>query len=178
MRHHIHAVLPATHTFYPDVEWAIPALTPSHSASLPFDWYSLSPPYRIGQAIIFLPCGFFYLSVCLCLSVLSYPILYLSIYLLVFPRLISANADWMSAILAHMVWPSCEFRMQIWNVLHAARWNNRTQKNTKIRHLGTIAQLCRAISSQLRHVSTIGKNFLNSNTSRAYPYNMVNLSAH
>jgi len=27
----------------------------------------------------------------------------------------------------------------------------------KNRHLGTISQLCRAISSQLRHVSTIGK---------------------
>jgi len=27
----------------------------------------------------------------------------------------------------------------------------------KHRHLGTIAQLCRAISSQLKHVSTIGK---------------------
>jgi len=37
-------------------------------------------------------------------------------------------------------------------------------KNTaKIRHLGTIAQFCWAISSQLRHVSTIGKNLLNSN---------------
>jgi len=35
----------------------------------------------------------------------------------------------------------------------------------KIRHLGTIAQLCRAISSQLMHVSTIGKNMLNSNVS-------------
>ena len=35
----------------------------------------------------------------------------------------------------------------------------RLAENTgrKIRHLGTIAQLCRAISSQLRHVSTIGK---------------------
>jgi len=32
-----------------------------------------------------------------------------------------------------------------------------TQKN---RHLGTIAQLCRAISSQLRHVSTIGKKLV------------------
>jgi len=29
------------------------------------------------------------------------------------------------------------------------------KKSPKIRHLGTIAQLCRAISSQLRHVSTI-----------------------
>jgi len=42
----------------------------------------------------------------------------------------------------------------VWNVLHAARWKYRTQKNRRVR---TIAQLCRAISSQLRHVSTIGK---------------------
>ena len=35
----------------------------------------------------------------------------------------------------------------------------------KSRHLGTIAQLWRATSSQLRHVSTIGKNLLSSNTS-------------
>ena len=32
------------------------------------------------------------------------------------------------------------------------------KKVAKNRNLGTIAQLCRAISSQLRHVSTIGKN--------------------
>ena len=31
------------------------------------------------------------------------------------------------------------------------------KKVAKNSHLGTIAQLCRAISSQLRHVSTIGK---------------------
>jgi len=36
----------------------------------------------------------------------------LSIYL-VFPRLISAVAEWMSAILAYMVWPQCEFKMQV-----------------------------------------------------------------
>jgi len=35
----------------------------------------------------------------------------------------------------------------------------RTQKVTKNRHLGTIAH-CRAISSQLRHVSTIGKKLV------------------
>jgi len=46
----------------------------------------------------------------------------------------------------------------------------------KNRHLGTIAQLCRAMSSQLRHVSTIGKNLLssNTNTSSTCPDNMVN----
>jgi len=95
-------------------------------------------PYGIGQTIIFLPCCFFF-------------------FLLFLPRLISAVADWMSAIIPHMVWPKCEFRMQVWNVLHAARWKYRTQKN---RHLGTIAQLCPAISSQLRHISTIAKKLV------------------
>jgi len=35
----------------------------------------------------------------------------------------------------------------------------RLAENTgrKDRHLGAIAQLCRAVSSQIRHVSTIGK---------------------
>ena len=50
--------------------------------------------------------------------------------------------------------------MQVWNLLHAARWKHRTQKVAKNRHLGTIAQLCRAMSSQLRHVSTIGKKLV------------------
>ena len=59
-------------------------------------------------------------------------------------------------------------------MLYAARWKCRTQKSPKIGHLGTIAQLCRAISSQLRHVSTIGKNLLSSNISSTCPYNMVN----
>jgi len=35
------------------------------------------------------------------------------LFLLFFPRLISAVADWMSTILRHMVWPLCEFRMQV-----------------------------------------------------------------
>jgi len=71
-------------------------------------------------------------------------------------------------------------------VLHAAcRTQKKSQKNSlaantgrkkvaKNRHLGTIAQLCPAISSQLRHVSTIGKNFLSSNISSTCPHNTVN----
>jgi len=47
--------------------------------------------------------------------------------------------------------------MHVWNVLHGAHCKYRTQKVVKNGHLGTIAQLCRAIASQLRHVSTIGK---------------------
>ena len=52
-------------------------------------------PYGIGQTIIFSCCGLFFL-------LLSF-----------FPRLISATADWMSAILPHMVWPLCEFKLQV-----------------------------------------------------------------
>ena len=47
-------------------------------------------------------------------------------------------------------------------------------QDAKNHHFGTIAQLCRAISSELRHVSTMGKNLLNSNTSSTCPRNMVN----
>jgi len=48
------------------------------------------------------------------------------------------------------------------------------KKSPKIRHIGTTAQLCRAISSQLRHTSTIGKNWLSSNISPTRSHNMVN----
>jgi len=42
---------------------------------------------------------------------------------------------------------------------------NTGRKNSpKIRNLGTIAQFCRVVSSQIRHISTIGKNLLNSST--------------
>jgi len=79
----------------------------------------------------------------------------------------------MSAILPHTVWPQWEFRVQVWNTLHAARWNTGRKKSPKIRHLFTIAQLCRAISSQLRHAWTMGKNLLSSNTSPTWLRNTV-----
>jgi len=95
------------------------------------------PPYEIEQAIIFLSCGFFYLlsfflsssSSSSSSSFLPLLLLFLLLLLLiVFPRLFPAIAYWMS-ILQHM---------------------------KKIRHLCTIAQICRAVSSQIRHVATIG----------------------
>jgi len=50
--------------------------------------------------------------------------------------------------------------VRIWNAgLHAACWND-AKKSPKIGHLGTIAQFCRGISLQLRHVSTIGKKLV------------------
>ena len=52
--------------------------------------------------------------------------------------------------------------------------NTGRKKVAKNRHLSTIAQLCRAISSQLRHISTIGKKLLSTNLSSTRPLNMVN----
>jgi len=85
-----------------------------------------------------------------------------------FHRLISAVAHWMSTILPHKMWPYSEFTMQVWNMLHAARCKCRTQKSRKNRHVGTIAQLCWAVSSQLRNVSTIGKKLVKQHMSSQY----------
>jgi len=91
-----------------------------------------------GQTIIFYPCGF-------CLSSFFF-----------FPRLFSAVRDSMYTVLPHMVWPQCEFRM-------CCTWFAEItghKKYAKNCYLHTIAQLCRAISSQLRHVSTVGKKLV------------------
>ena len=48
------------------------------------------------------------------------------------------------------------------------------KKSPKSRHLRTIVQLCRSISSQVRHILTIGKKLLSSNISSTCPHNMVN----
>jgi len=44
----------------------------------------------------------------------------------------------------------------------------------KIRNLGTIAQFCRAISSQLRHISTIGKKLVKQRYLPICSHNMLN----
>jgi len=138
-------------------------------------------------------------------------------YLSLFPRLISAVAEWMSTILLHMVWLSaniecrsemCCMRLAVntgrkffsspnlsrrkLGVCHtcthgvalmrikdaglkrAAR-GSREIHDAKFRHLCAIAHLCRAISSQLRHVSTIGtKKLLICNISSRCFHDMVN----
>ena len=62
----------------------------------------LWPPYGIGQAIIFSSCGFLWSPYGIGQIIIfsSCRLFYLS-----FPRLISAVAEWMSAILPHMVRP-------------------------------------------------------------------------
>ena len=58
-------------------------------------------------------------------------------------------------------------------MLHTARWKYRTQKGHQTSPSGHHRTICRGISSQLRHVSTMGKNLLGSNMSSRCPHNMV-----
>ena len=69
----------------------------------------------------------------------------------------------MSTILSHMVCLSASLECMSEMCCTRLAENTGRKKN---RHFGTIAQLCRAVSSQLTHVSTIGKkNLLNIDTS-------------
>jgi len=92
-----------------------------------------------------------------------------------FPRLISAVAHWMSAILAHMMWPYCEFRTQVWNVLHAARWKYTPQKIAKNSPSGCHrTTLSSYIFATKARIDNRKKNLLSSNISSTCPHNMVN----
>ena len=110
-------------------------------------------PYGIGQTIIFSSCRLFFFL------------------LFFFPHLISAAADWMSAIPPHMVWPWCEFQIQVWNLLHAACWKHRTQKSGQKspsgHHHTTLSGYVFATKARI-------DNLLSRNMSSTCPHNMVN----
>jgi len=114
----------------------------------------------IGQAIMLSSCGFFFHILSFFFLLLFYSQPSQIGYLPYFHTWcgLSANLECMSEM--------CCMRFAV----------NTVRKNSpKIRHLGTIAQLCRAISSQLRNVSTIGKkHLLNSNISSTRPHIMAN----
>ena len=86
-----------------------------------------------------------------------------------FRRLFSAVAD--SMLPYFHTWCRLSANLECRSEMCCTRLTENTgrKKSPKIRHLATIAQLCRAVSSQLRHISTIGKNLLNSNISSTCP---------
>jgi len=86
--------------------------------------------------------------------ILWFLLLLLSIYLSFFSRLISAVIDWMSAILHTWCGLSANLRCRSKTCCRWLAANTGRKKSSKLCHLGTIAQLCRAISLQLRHVLT------------------------
>jgi len=91
--------------------------------------------------ITFLSCGFF-----------------LSFFLLLF--FLAFSQRWQIRCLPYLhTWCDPSANLQCRSEMCCTRFaeNTRCKKSPNIRHLRTIAQLCRAISSQLRHVSTVGK---------------------
>jgi len=66
----------------------------------------------------------------------------------------------MSTILPHMVCPSVNLECRSEMCCTRLAENTGRKKVAKNRHLATIAQLCLAISSQLRHVSTNRKKIV------------------
>ena len=67
----------------------------------------------------------------------------------------------MFTILWHMIWPySANLECRSETCCTRLAENTERQKIAKNHHPGTIAQFCRAIYSQLRHVSTIGKKLV------------------
>jgi len=98
-------------------------------------------------------------------------IFYLSIFF--FPRLISAAAHWVTTYFH--TWCGLSANLECRSEMCSTRLaeNAGPQKVAKNRHLGTVAQLCRAMSSQPRHISTVGKKLLSSNMSSRCPHNMV-----
>jgi len=101
---------------------------------------------------------------------------YLSSYIYFFPRLISAVRDWMPYIYFH-TWcglsVNLEYRSE--TCVRGSLKIQHAKNRQKVAILGTIPQLCRAISSQLRHISTIGKKSLwSTHISPICRHNMVN----
>ena len=115
----------------------------NHSFALALVVFMAALCNRAGQAIIFLPCGFF----------LS------SIFLFSSPNLSGRRLD-VHHTLTHGV---ALVRIENASLKGAARGSLQMQdpkKSPKNRHLGIMPQLCRAISSQLRHLSTIRKKIV------------------
>jgi len=109
--------------------------------------------HSYGQAIIFYCCGFYLL------------LLFSS------PNLSGRRLD----VYHFDIWCGLSTKLECRSEMCCTRLAGNTGRkhSPKNRHLHTIAQLCLAISPQLRHASTIGINLLNSNISSTYLHNMV-----
>ena len=100
-------------------------------------------PYGIGQTIIFSCCYLFFV-----LSLFSSP------------NLSRRRLDGCLPYFRTWCGLSANLRCRSETCCTRLAENTGRKKSRQNRHLGTIAQLCRAISSELRHVSTIGKKLV------------------
>jgi len=105
--------------------------------------HCLWSPYVIGQTIIFSSCGFYLL-----LSFFSSP------------NLSGQRLDVCLPYFGTWCGPSLNLECRSEMCCTQLAGNAEPKKSPKICHLGTIAQLCQAISSQLRDVWKIGKKLV------------------
>jgi len=136
--------------------------------------------YGIGQTIIFLSCAFFFL-------LLGSPyVIGQTIYIFILSFVLLLSSFFFFLALSQLPQIGCLPYFHTWCGLSA---NLRCRPETcckrlaenagrkevaKNRHLGTVSQLCWAMSSYLRHVSTIGKKLLSSNMFSRCSHNTVN----
>ena len=114
-----------------------------HNMVIPYRRSFLWSPYGIGQTIIFSSRDFFYL---------------LSSFFFSSPNLSGRRLDIYHTSYFY-TWCGLSANLECRSEM-SCTWlaeNTGCKNDSKNRHLGTIAQLCRAMSSQLRHVSTMGK---------------------
>ena len=80
-----------------------------------------------------------------------------------------------STILRYMMWPYCEYRMHVWNVLHAAGWKIQdakiTQKSPSTHHRTTLSSY---VFTTLTYIDNREKILLNGNISSICPRNILN----
>ena len=147
----------------PRIPWTIELRTsklvykPESPSTYPTSAWLLWPPYVIGQAIIFLPCGFYLLF---------------SIFFISSPNLSGRKLD-VCHTSTHGV-AQCEFRMQVWNVLHVARWKYRTQKWRKKSPSGHHPTTLSGYIFATKACIDNRKKLVSSNISSTCPDNMVN----
>jgi len=115
-----------------------------------FSW----PPYGIGQAIIFLSCGLFYLS----------------IFYLLFPRLISAVAD--GCLPYFYTWCGLSANLECRSEMCCMRLAGNTGRKNDVK-IAIWAPSYNFVGPYLRNKGT-EKNLLNSNISPRCRYNMEN----
>jgi len=162
---------------------------------LPLSWLLVRSN---GQAIIFHSCGFFFLwppnraghyilQLWFCMAAQWVRSLYFAavVSFFFFPRLFSTVRDRMSTIglFPHMCGISANLECMSEMCCTRLAENTGSINYAKNRHLycgdmhQSFTKICQAISSQLRHVSTIGKKLLNSDISSTCLHNMVNFGS-
>ena len=75
---------------------------------------------------------------------------------------------------SNMVWPYCEFRMQVWNVAYCTRLVEKSTQKSPSRHHRTTLSGHRPIFATKARIDNRRKNLLNSDTSSTCAHNMVN----